>query len=729
MKKITLKRYAFLFFSLTVLQATAQQFLGEGTYRIRNERSGSSLYLSNVVSGNENNDNGKVMRLTPLGATTVPGTTQNVLSQEWRVIRSGDSFEFNGDQYAEYYFQSTVNTTNFIEFSNTTATGGTRARLRGTAAANSDENERGFIIQKKANNTYRLISTALTAAGTVYVGTLITDSGGTNFNQNAGINGDNRGEFFFELQTANPNTNYWLGTGGTNVKRWTDAGNWSKGTVPTVTDNVYIPDDQPNDPELPGTLTGGVANNLVVEPDAVLTISSGSSLIVSGKSFGEVSPRFNINDTNWHLLSSPTEGLEYISASGTDWITTYNIDDAGQVVATNVGIGTYDNTVDADGDWSYLQSTDNTAKTFTTGQGYAVKRKSPTTGQVRFPGTLKTDDFIGTISVGNMGAATENRWNLVGNPYTAYILASDLVSANSANLTMSHQAVYVWNNDKVGGAGYEALSGTDYIHPAQGFFVNAANSTADNFTITKAMLSDRNNVTFFKNPTASIELFVAEGEKIATTAINFLENKTTGLDPSFDVGTFSGVEASSLNIYTQLVSDNKGVSFLRQALPNDGLENMVIPVGVTATTDAEITFTANALNVAAGYKVFLEDRSNNTFNRLDETDSKYTTTVKSQTTDGRFFLHVSNKAVLSLDSELLSSVGIYTSNASTLRIVGLQKGAVSVKLYNVLGKEVMRSNFIGENINEIKLPRLAKGLYVVQLETETGNLNKKIVLE
>ena len=726
MKKITLKGFAFLFFSLIVLQATAQQFLGEGTYRIRNERSGSSLYLSDVVSGNQNNDNGKVMRFAPLGAATVPGTTQNVLSQNWLIIRSGDSFEYEGDQYAEYYFQSTDNTTNFIEFNNTTATGGTRARLRGTAAANSDENERGFIIQKKSNNSYRFISTALTAGGTVYVGTLITDSGGTNFNQNPGINGDTRGEYYLELQTAGTNTNYWLGTGGTNVKRWTDAGNWSKGIVPTATDNVYIPDDQPNDPELPGTLAGGVAKNLVVEPDVVLTISSGSSLIVSEKSFGEVSPRFNINDTNWHLLASPSEGMEYISASGTDWITTYNIDDAG--TGDNVGVGTYDNTVDADGDWSYLQSTDNTTKTFSTGQGYAIKRKSPTTGQVRFPGTLKTNDFTGTISIGNVGTGNENRWNLVGNPYTAYILVSDLITANAANLTDTHEMVYVWNNDKTGGAGYEALSGTDYIHPAQGFFVNAANSTSDNFSITKAMLSDRNSITFFKNSVSSIELAVTTEENIATTEINFLKDQTTGLDPSFDIGTFTGAEASSLNVYTQLVSDNKGISFLRQALPNFDFDTMIVPVGVSTAANSEVTFKANVLNIAKGYNVVLEDRQNKVFTSLTDTNSTYTTTVSEITTDGRFFLHVTS-SVLSADNEFLNSVSLFTTGNSNVRIVGLQNGNATLQLFNVLGKQVLNTSFKARSTNDISLPALSKGVYIIQLTTASGKLNKKIVLK
>ena len=98
-------------------------------------------------------------------------------------------------------------------------------------------------------------------------------------------------------------------------------------------------------------------------------------------------------------------------------------------------------------------------------------------------------------------------------------------------------------------------------------------------------------------------------------------------------------------------------------------------------------------------------------------------------TEGRFYIHTSAKSVLSVGSELLNSVSIYKSDASTLRIVGLSQGATSVSLYNVLGKQVLSTSFSANGVKEISLPRLSKGVYIVQLETETGKLNKKIVLE
>ena len=41
----------------------------------------------------------------------------------------------------------------------------------------------------------------------------------------------------------------------------------------------------------------------------------------------------------------------------------------------------------------------------------------------------------------------------------------------------------------------------------------------------------------------------------------------------------------------------------------------------------------------------------------------------------------------------------------------------------------MSSTIKANGVNELALPKLTKGVYIVQLETETGTLNKKIVLE
>ena len=166
-----------------------------------------------------------------------------------------------------------------------------------------------------------------------------------------------------------------------------------------------------------------------------------------------------------------------------------------------------------------------------------------------------------------------------------------------------------------------------------------------------------------------------------------------------------------------------------QSLPNSNFENMVIPVGVISAEGLEITFTAEALNLPTGLKVFLEDRNNNIFTCLDEANATYKVTVDAANTDGRFYLHTKTSSLLSLDTDLLNSVNIYNTSTSNLKITGLQKGETTMSLFNLLGKQIMTTSFDGANVNNISLPRLATGIYVVKLQTKTGELNKKIILE
>ena len=41
---------------------------------------------------------------------------------------------------------------------------------------------------------------------------------------------------------------------------------------------------------------------------------------------------------------------------------------------------------------------------------------------------------------------------------------------------------------------------------------------------------------------------------------------------------------------------------------------------------------------------------------------------------------------------------------------------------------MMRAAFISQAVKEIYLPKLTAGIYIVQLKTAVGNINKKIIL-
>lgn len=85
--------------------------------------------------------------------------------------------------------------------------------------------------------------------------------------------------------------------------------------------------------------------------------------------------------------------------------------------------------------------------------------------------------------------------------------------------------------------------------------------------------------------------------------------------------------------------------------------------------------------------------------------------------------------VLSSESFNLDNINIYTINSSALRIVGLTQEKINVKLFNLLGKQVLNSSFISKGVDTISLPKLTGGVYIVQLENEKGRLSKKIIIE
>ncbi len=513
--------------------------------------------------------------------------------------------------------------------------------------------------------------------------------------------------------TYNQLRNYWLDVD----TDWANTANWTYGTIPVATDIVHIETGATNDPIIGATI-GAVANNLIVDSGESLTITSGGSLIVAGTSTGDVTYNLAVADTGWHLVSSPVSGEGYDN----DWVTANSV-----ALGTNDnrGIATYQNgaedtdtdgggTDTATGNWVYMQA--GASDTFADGTGYSLKRTA--SGTYAFTGTVPTADISPAIT------QSVNNWNLIGNSFPSYLDVGAFVTANTANLGGLFQAVYIWN-----GTAYVETTDS-YLQPGQAFFVssNVASGTA---SITEAMQSHQTGITFHKSSdtTTSIKLNITNGTSFKETKINYLEGKTKGIDPGFDIGMFNGV-SSDLRIFTHLLDNNDGTSIARQALPNSDLESMIIPVGVKAAAGKEISFTAEALNVPDGIKVFLEDRQTNTFTRLDEANTKYEITLSENLNGvGRFYIHTSAKSALSIDNTILETVRIHKLNNSTLRIAGLSQGKASVKLFNLLGKQVMHTSFEATTSKDLSLPNLATGIYIIQLETEGGKLNKKIILE
>ena len=508
----------------------------------------------------------------------------------------------------------------------------------------------------------------------------------------------------FDIGAQEFNTNTWNGASSSS---WATPANWSRNDIPNSTDEVII-SNVTNDPVIEAT-TGADVNNLTIDSEASLTISSGGSLIVNGSSSGNITYNRNLATTNWYLVSSPVVGETYDDA----YVTANGIT-SGTQNTNSRGIAPY---VTTDDSWDYMLAGE--TATFSAGNGYTVKRSS--VGTVSFTGTLNVDNTGVDVVLSSDG----NRFNLLGNPYTSHISSATFLANEDA--VSDTQTLWVWDQGSGSGA-YEVKTLADpiVIAPAQGFFVKA-NAAGGTFNFTESNQASSGG-TFQRTVTRpEIYLTISDQTDAREAKIYYIENMTTGFDVGYEGELFGGT-TDSFSIYTQLLTDNINKKYQVQSLPNSDYENMVIPVGVNAAAGKEITFSADALNLPTDIKVFLEDRLTNTFTRLDETNSEYRVTLtESLNGVGRFYLHTA-QSVLSTEDVILNSVRIFKTDASTLKITGLPQGIANLKLYNILGKQMMSASFESNGMKKISLPRLATGVYIVQLETIMGTVNKKIIL-
>jgi hypothetical protein len=461
--------------------------------------------------------------------------------------------------------------------------------------------------------------------------------------------------------------------------------------------------------------TSGTTVSGDINVDGNLNIASGSSLIANGTSSGNVTYNRTLATDNWYLISSPVVGQDIDTFAATEGLAVVN------TPITNRGLGDYNNTTPG---WDYYQVGATGTGNFISGDARGIKLA--TAGDIAFTGTMP--DANASIAINT----NTNGFNLIGNPFPSYLAINinasapdDLLEQNSSRLTETT----AWLFNQSTGSYDEINSASDaaFLAPGQGFFVSSNGSNT--FLFGNTFKTHRTSDSFQKNSTTrpEINLMLTNGTDTRDANIFYIDGTSTGFDNGFDSSIFGGV-ANTFDVFTEAVANGNGKKLGIQSLPNTDLESMVIPVGIIADA-GEITFSAEAMNLPAGLKVFLEDRTTNTFTRLDEVNASYKVTLTEKTDDiGRFYLHTKS-ATLSTETVALENVSVYNTDQSTLRIVGLSQGKSTIKMFNVLGKQVLNTTFNSNGVSEISLPQLSTGVYIVQLENESGSLNKKIVLE
>ena len=539
---------------------------------------------------------------------------------------------------------------------------------------------------------------------------------------------------------------YWIGATSADTwnglstvdSYWETAENWASKSIPVSADNIFIR-EATNVPEITSNETTNISN-LTIEIFATLSVSEGSSLSISGdyknsggtltlktgasmtvdgNSTGDITYTRSIGTTNWYLISSPVTGQDidaFASASNLATGTQLN----------NMGLGDYNNSTN---DWSYYQSGASGSGVFASGDARAIKLASA--GDISFTGNIDVDDS----GVGIAMTTSTNGYNLIGNPYPSYIAANNSGNAtnnilkvnDTDNDYLTESTIWFFNQSTLSYDQINHASSAMHIAPGQGFFVSSNGSNS--FSFTEAMQSNQSSDTFQRlSPRPEIELTLSDGSLIRNTDIFYIEGTTTGFDNGYDSTLFGG-STHSFEIYTHLVSDSQGQDFGIQSLPDNNFEDTVIPVGVNAVSGTDITISALASNLPAGISLFLEDKTDDSFTLLDE-ESNYSTTLESDAQGiGRYYLHTTSQSLDAASVALNNNISVYKSSGNNLRIVGVQSGMANIYLYNTIGKQVLKTSFMGSGVNDIELPELSRGVYIVKLSTLNGVFNKKIIID
>ena len=452
---------------------------------------------------------------------------------------------------------------------------------------------------------------------------------------------------------------------------------------------------------------------------------TGSGTVTYGRYVSGVS-------NNWDLIGSPVTGqdaADFISSNGD--------------IAENsgdYGIGPYNNDTNTWTTWNTSDAISN--GNLVSGKGYQMANAS-TGAAMEFTGGINAGSV--NVSVINNDAANSGsgtRFNLVANPYPSFINANSNAgtnnfigtngsSGNSVLMSGAFNALYAW-----GGSSYTTInqsSGATYIAPGQGFMIAAESSSSANLSFTANMQTTSGSDDFISGDIMNdnrSELFINifQNDLDRRTEIYFIENVTDGLDVGYDASVF---ELANNMIYSRLLTGDEGIDLSIQALAYSEMWDKVIPIGINALGGEEMTISISHRTTPADLNIYLEDTEDGTMTNL--LDGDYVLTPASDINGvGRFFIHMTADTMSNeeVSTSLLNAYKEIDASYITIEGLATQSNETKISLYNILGREVL-STTLNNNMGTqtISTVGLSAGIYVIELESGSDRLTKKLLIQ
>jgi hypothetical protein len=454
--------------------------------------------------------------------------------------------------------------------------------------------------------------------------------------------------------------------------------------------------------------------------------TSFGSLIVTGNFSGTLQYRLYADPSRWTIVSPPvkvTSGFAFNNSAIHFNTPTLDYDFAWYCEADNEG-------------WQYFSAL---PEVLTSGKGYVARTavtNAPDEGMISFSGTL--DGLVNdTVSPEVYNTGTRNGWNGVGNPFTSAIGATTMAATtenfltrNAAIFEDTYAAIYVWNQTgiydgsqqyykAVGNSGYNfrdfsyyAGDDPDYLQVGQGFLINA--KVNSNVVFSKAMQVHAPGVRLKSTGKSwpGLVLTATSGSRIRSTVVAFHEKMTGGLDKTYDAGLLA---SDRFQLYSRLVSEDRGADLEIQCLPDNEYGDLIIPVGLDLPEGGTVTFKVTGVFLPDGWVPVMEDRSLKVSALLKtETDSFRVVVPPGSSGTGRFCLTFRQVTTGSAFPEI-SSLNARIAVNKMIITGDIQPGSRAA-LYDLQGRLLGQFLLNGNNYNEFFTGRLPAGIYLLRIE-------------
>ena len=242
--------------------------------------------------------------------------------------------------------------------------------------------------------------------------------------------------------------------------------------------------------------------------------------------------------------------------------------------------------------------------------------------------------------------------------------------------------------------------------------VASDNTNSDNISFTTQMrtvvggndfISDR-----IMQDSYELILSINQGDtEIDQTKFYFQDGLNLGLDPGYDAGHFNQQAA----LTSRLVEEDEGVGFAINSMGLESINDVVIPLVINRESVDGFRISIHTNGIYEGTNVYLEDNQQGTMTLLNEQDFELIPEINLSEV-GRFYLHLT-QTTFSIEDEILTNhlngYKLDANNFITIEGLAFQTNQTNLRVYDILGQEVLHKTLANNNNRDSLDRRICNG--------------------